>query len=620
MTDSFRSPIFRAPGLKIKPKKFFTDTDIKPGQEAELFGKLDELITVIRQDNQIEKEKLDIEKKEREREKREKRENRIENLGKFFKGAGANLAKAAAPMTGFFDSLKRFLFFTILGGLITPLYNFLTNPENMGKIEATAKFLKDWWPALAIAAGAFLVPFKGLIIGTIAIATKGIIALGGLMLANPLLSAAVIGGIGAVYALLQKQKPDPLDPLKRSKEENMNEYGGGFNQSEPFGGLFSGGGMHLGTDTVPAMLTPGEFVMSRGAVNKFGVDFMESVNAMGGGTNRPKFGRVAYAAGGGLLDFIGSGEGTYESMNQGTNKDGKIVGSALNSTSKLGKKLTDMTIGEIRQRQRYIMDYSNPQVGDYGIFAAGKYQIIPSNMNAALRGTGLTDKDMFSPANQDIMGMNLLMNKAGREKLSAYLRGKSNDIIGAQTQLAQEFASVPVPIDMMGAYGPVKAGQSYYAGDGNRAGHSVAETRAALEKERKTNLSSRTGPKTKVSRAPTAPPVVSGIGPMMGPAFGDDTTAYAQAAKTELGKLGRFIFDATGARDLFHMIKDKLPVGTPNMPVSTETIILPTIKADVSGPKTEQVDNSIPEFEIASGVQMRGLVGKALGIDDLVGV
>ena len=67
-------------------------------------------------------------------------------------------------MTGFFDSLKRFLFFTILGGLINPLYNFLTNPENKGKIEATVKFLKDWWPALAIAAGAFLVPFKGLIL------------------------------------------------------------------------------------------------------------------------------------------------------------------------------------------------------------------------------------------------------------------------------------------------------------------------------------------------------------------------------------------------------------------------------------------------------------------------
>ena len=68
------------------------------------------------------------------------------------------------------------------------------------------------------------------------------------------------------------------------------------------------------------------------------------------------------------------------------------------------------------------------------------------------------------------------------------------------------------------------------------------------------------------------------------------------------------------------MIKDRLPVDTPNTPVSNEMVVLPTIKADVSGPKTEQVDNSIPEFEIASGVQMRGLVGKALGIDDLVGV
>ena len=162
-------------------------------------------------------------------------------------------------------------------------------------------------PALAIAAGAFLVPFKGLIIGTIALATKGIIALGSLMSANPLLSAAVIGGIGAVYALLQKQKPDPLDPLKRSKEENMNEYGGGFNQSEPFGGLFnSGGGMtpFLGTDTVPAMLTPGEFVMSRGAVSMFGVNTMMAMNKAGGGTNRPKFGLISGFSGGGAVQLI----------------------------------------------------------------------------------------------------------------------------------------------------------------------------------------------------------------------------------------------------------------------------------------------------------------------------
>jgi hypothetical protein len=62
----------------------------------------------------------------------------------------------------------------------------------------------------------------------------------------------------------------------------------------------SGGGEPMGTDTVPAMLTPGEFVMSRGAVQKYGVKTLEEMNSSGGGTNRPKVVRgVSYAQGGG---------------------------------------------------------------------------------------------------------------------------------------------------------------------------------------------------------------------------------------------------------------------------------------------------------------------------------
>ena len=599
MTDSFKSPIFRAPSVRIRTKKFFTD--IEPGKQQEVLGKLDELIAVIREDNKLEKQEQKVEKRQKQEEKRTRRENRIES-NKFLRSTSSKLNKTffgTGGLQNIFDTIIKFLVFTGLGQLVKFVGDFLGDPKNKNTIRNIQDFFREipgkiesiveWASGTIEKVKQFAESFRQLL--------------------------ARFPFLGQFFATEEEKKGLPSAPGTSMKPGQAfplpNVFPGGIPMITPF----ATGGLAMGTDTVPAMLTPGEFIMSRGAVNKFGVDFMESVNAMGGGTNRPKFGRVAYAAGGGLLDFIGSGEGTYESMNQGTNKDGKIVGSALNSTSKLGKKLTDMTIGEIRQRQRYIMDYSNPQVGDYGIFAAGKYQIIPSNMNAALRGTGLTDKDMFSPANQDIMGMNLLMNKAGREKLSAYLRGKSNDIIGAQIQLAQEFASVPVPIDMMGAYGPVKAGQSYYAGDGNRAGHSVAETRAALEKERKTNLSSRTGPKTKVS---SAPPVVSSIGPMMGPAFGDDTTAYTQSARTELGKLGRFVFDATGARDLFHMIKDKLPVGTPNIPTTNEFIVLPTIKADNQTVSPPPPIREIPEFDIISGVNMRELVGKSLGIDDLV--
>ena len=68
------------------------------------------------------------------------------------------------------------------------------------------------------------------------------------------------------------------------------------------GGIVPGSGPNK--DTVPAMLSPGEFVMSRGAVDKYGANTMESMNAMGGGTNRPMVrGGMTYAQGGG---FAGS--------------------------------------------------------------------------------------------------------------------------------------------------------------------------------------------------------------------------------------------------------------------------------------------------------------------------
>ena len=51
-------------------------------------------------------------------------------------------------------------------------------------------------------------------------------------------------------------------------------------------------------DTVPAMLTPGEFVMSKGAVNMIGADKLMAMNAAGGGTNQPTLMKFA---GGGIV-------------------------------------------------------------------------------------------------------------------------------------------------------------------------------------------------------------------------------------------------------------------------------------------------------------------------------
>ena len=85
------------------------------------------------------------------------------------------------------------------------------------------------------------------------------------------------------------------------------------------GGFVSG---PEGTDKVPAMLTAGEFVMSTGAVKKYGTDTLASMNAMGGGTNRPTRGR--YASGG----QVTKGINTYNDpdgvwIKQGWDKDYK---------------------------------------------------------------------------------------------------------------------------------------------------------------------------------------------------------------------------------------------------------------------------------------------------------
>jgi len=96
------------------------------------------------------------------------------------------------------------------------------------------------------------------------------------------------GGGGGTNALTEQAKVKTRDSaildflsgddgkLRRELEDGAQRF--------KQGGFVSGPG---GVDKVPARLTAGEFVMSKGAVDKFGTDFMEGINASGGGTNVP---------------------------------------------------------------------------------------------------------------------------------------------------------------------------------------------------------------------------------------------------------------------------------------------------------------------------------------------
>jgi len=186
---------------------------------------------------------------------------------------------------------------------------------------------------------------------------------------------------------------------------------------------------------------------------------------------------------GGLLDFIGTGEGGYDSANRGT-IGGNVIGSQR-VASRGGKKVSELTVAEIKKYQS-ITDPNNKD----RLFTVGKYQAIPDTFNQAVKGLGLSDDTVFTPEVQEQVGLYLVAEK--RPTVGKFLRGEGDVTTNtAMLELAKEFASIPVPFAIAkGKYGKwpktdLVAGDSFYknpkASKGNRAGHTVAETRAVLE-------------------------------------------------------------------------------------------------------------------------------------------
>lgn len=179
-----------------------------------------------------------------------------------------------------------------------------------------------------------------------------------------------------------------------------------------------------------------------------------------------------------LLDFISSGEGTYTSSNRGTISN-EIVGST-NQTIRNGKPLNEMTIAEIQQLQS-ITDPNNED----RLFAVGRYQVIPETMEMAVKKLDLSPDTVFNEETQNRIGLYLIGEK--RPAVGDFLQGGDTSLDSAMLSLAKEFASIPVPYDVVRNGRTIKAGQSYYAGKGgNKARHTIAETRNMLLSARNT--------------------------------------------------------------------------------------------------------------------------------------
>jgi len=573
-TKTFKNPLigqsFKAPGLpsvrpvvvKIEPDKLIPKDE---DTSKELIEKLDELIDVIKKDNELEKKEQDYDRKKDAKVKRETREKRIE-VGKIFSNAGSGIKKAIGGLQNVFDTVIRFLAFTLLGQIVKFVTDFLGDPKNKKFLEDAQKFISgipdklrevrdklipvvDWFKEQGPKIAKFAEDFRKLLVRF------------------PFLGQ---------YFATEKEKEEGLETVPGTKllpgqGVPLPDVGpGGVPMIIPF----ATGGFAMGTDTVPAMLTPGEFVMSRGAVSMFGADTMMAMNKAGGGTNIPKYGLVPGFSGGGIvpmsdmqrkaLDVLAKyeskGSGDYNAINQYGDKEGRgnkytfpdgsttFAGDYRNAPFNPSKKsLTSLTVGDILKLQYDDGSLSMRQWADQGkLHAVGKYQIIGNTL------PGLVDR--------------------AKVPLSAKFDEKAQDILALQ--LMKERGINP------------------WVGPSDKA---LPPERAIVEAARKDPIPTYVKPVEKT----VAPPVTSAIEPTAEKKSVDDR------------------FSGVDLDFIFKPIRQFLGIDTPNVPTKTSFIVLPTIQEKAQQPGT-QVGNEIPNFKISSGVRMRGLVGKALGIEDLV--
>ncbi len=325
----------KATKKKISPSKFFDKKEQKslPMGKGEMGGAIvkvaegvDSIVETLKEDKKQDKKHFSFLRKMAERFKRRREENKLEF--QIFDGLKKTATAALEPVKSAWQKLLEFLQNVILGRVLFKILEWMGNKDNKSKLESIIKFFKDWWPTLLTAYLLFGNSFGrmavrlGVMVGKFAtrlvskLIPKLLTGLGKLKAAKLLskggllAAAAVTIGTGAVLAHQQikknRQAFDEQDDDSTLTVEEFSEQedkskadiplSQGYVETGQMPGMlnFNIGGTVPGSgnkDTVPAMLTPGEFVMSKGAVQKYGADTLAGMNAAAGGTNKPKLGR-----------------------------------------------------------------------------------------------------------------------------------------------------------------------------------------------------------------------------------------------------------------------------------------------------------------------------------------
>jgi len=313
-------------GAAVDPNKLLpTDENQEEGASGPVKDILSSVISIeetLNSQYQLQLEGAKEQKEDAEKKRRGVREKMLEGAGKVWDGIKKTGEAVIKPFQSIWSRILGFISTIFFGRIFYKIIEWMGDPKNQDKLQSIIKFFKDWWPTLLAAYLLFGNAFGkmavklGVMVGKFAInLLKNIIPklLSGLAKMK-MGKAGMIGGAllavgGTAYMMSRGGKDKSVEPGESAEQQTTTTGESAEQQTTTTGGTeevqkMNKGGQVPGrgnTDTVPAMLTPGEFVMSKGAVQKYGVNAMESMNAAAGGTNRPtRMGR--YNEGGVVTD------------------------------------------------------------------------------------------------------------------------------------------------------------------------------------------------------------------------------------------------------------------------------------------------------------------------------
>ena len=270
------------------------------------------IVTTLQDQNKLDARAAADQRKEDEKKKRSLKESAIEGVKGTIKKAADAVTK---PFISLWDQVIGFITTIFTGRIAIKLWEWFSDPANTEKVTSIFRFLKDWWPAIVAGLIAFASPLLGpvgVIAGITALVIWGVSKIQDAIKSIFGFGKAIDSELKSGSKQNEKDMLAAGDNANKGMEDQIKKGQQGQPEVSPKqtdskaseGQNFNKGGQVPGKgdkDTVPAMLTPGEFVMSKGAVNKFGAGTLAGMNAAGGGSNS------ATMNGEGLMGFRGGG-------------------------------------------------------------------------------------------------------------------------------------------------------------------------------------------------------------------------------------------------------------------------------------------------------------------------